>query len=134
MKINTQLVPAFASKLLAHLALGVGFGAAAIAILSAVLPQSALAQSQGSAQQLGDFRTNEPNAFGGSNIGGSGMSLLDLMRNAQGGGPVDPSKFNPDIDTAVEEFRRSQGSPQLQQLNQPPVSPANSDTQSQPTN
>ncbi len=137
MKISTQLVPAFASTRLARLAFGVGLGAVAIALTSAVLPQSATAQSAAdAASPIQDFISpqNERDSFGGSIGGGGNFSVFDLMHNAQGGGTIDANQFsqekNQEIDRAAEEYRRLQ----LQRLNQQPGAPVNAEPQSQQAN
>jgi hypothetical protein len=131
MKKSTQLVPAFASTLLARIALSVGVSAVAIGITSAVLPQPTLAQSVRE-QPLGEFTNpqNERDSLSG-NIGGSNISIFDLMHRAQQGNVRDVNDFmtekRQDLDNAAEVFRRTQ----LEQLgNQQQVSPANSVTTS----
>jgi hypothetical protein len=134
MNKSTQLIPAFASTLLARITLGIGFGAVALGITSVVVPQSALAQT-GTVQPLDDFTTqqNERDPFTGD-IGGGGFNVFNLMHQAQTRGTLDRDEFVSEqkqkLDRATEDFRRLQLQ-QIQRLNQQQTSPV---TTPQPTN
>jgi hypothetical protein len=133
MKISNQLVPGFASTLLARIALGVGVSAAAIAITSAVVPQSASAQPAGSVQPLEDFSNsqNERDPYSGD-IGGGGFNVFNLIHQAQTRGSIGYDEFvseqGRNIDKATAEFRRQQ----LLRLQQQQGSPTDSVTSPQP--
>jgi hypothetical protein len=114
MKISNQLVPAFASTLLARIALGVGVSTVAIA--SIILPQAASAQSApgipGSVQTLPDSsRQNERDTFGG-NLGNGDFNVFSLIHQAQLGSIRDLNEYsqeqNQNINNAAEEFKRRQ--------------------------
>ena len=103
MKISTQSVPAFTSTPFTHLALGVGFGAIAIAITSVVLPQPALAQSAASLRSPSNVTSQQSEQDG---IGQSGdfLNVNDLIHSAQlgTGNLTDP---NQTITDAVANFQ-----------------------------
>jgi len=103
MKISTQSVPAFTSTPFTHLALGVGFGAIAIAITSVVLPQPASAQSAASLRSPSNVTSQQSEQDG---IGQSGdfLNVNDLIHSAQlGTGELtDP---NQSITDAVAKFQ-----------------------------
>lgn len=124
MKISTQSVPKFAPSLLARITLSVGVCGAAIAIASSVLPQSALAQAEGTVNPLQDFAPaqNERDSLGGS-IGDSGFSVFDLIHRAQTGGSITFDEFSTkngqEIQSAADAYRREQ----LKRLNQQQSNP-----------
>jgi hypothetical protein len=130
MNISTKSVSTFASTLLARLVLGFGVCGVAIGITSTLLSQPASALPPASEQPLGDFTnpSSERDSFSG-NIGGSDISIFDLIHRAQTGGLQDSGAFSQDkrreIDSAVDDFRRQQ----LERLGKPaPVAPATTDT------
>ncbi|HEY9676301.1 MAG TPA: hypothetical protein V6D11_32965 [Waterburya sp.] len=136
MKKNPQLVPAFASTLVARIALGVGVSTVAIALTAAVFPQVASAQlTPGSAQPLPDqSRQNERDSFGG-NLGNGDLSIFNLIHRAQLGGLRDMGEFsqeqNQNLNSAAEEYKRRQ----LQLIRQPQQQvPQNSGINPQPEN
>jgi hypothetical protein len=124
MKISTQSVTKFAPSLLARAALSVGVCGAAIAIVSAVLPQSAWAQAAGTVNPLEDFSPaqNERDSLGG-NLGNGGFSVFDMIHRAQTGGSITfdefSSKNGQEIQSAADAYRREQ----LRRLNQQPSNP-----------
>jgi hypothetical protein len=103
MKISTQSVPGFSSTPFTRLALGVGFGAIAIAITSVVLPQPASAQSAASLRSPSNVTSQQSEQDG---IGQSGdfLNVNDLIHSAQlGTGELtDP---NQSITDAVAKFQ-----------------------------
>jgi hypothetical protein len=121
MKISTQSVPGFTSTPFTRLALGVGFGAIAIAITSVLLPQPASAQSAGSVKPLQDLTTqqNEQDSFSGG-FGNGSFSVFNLIHQAQLGTPMDMDEFssqqNQNLTDAAAKFRLEQqrllGNPQ----------------------
>jgi hypothetical protein len=125
MKISTQSVSQFAPSLLARLALSVGVCGAAIAIASSILPQSALAQAEGTVNPLQDFSPaqNERDSLGGSLGGDGGFSVFDLIHRAQTGGSINFDEFSTknaqEIESAADAYRREQ----LRRLNQQQSNP-----------
>lgn len=124
MKTPTLFVPKFISSRSSSLALGVAISTVAIAIASAMMPQSAVAQSQGTVNPLEDInsRQSERDSFTG-NPGGSGLSVFDMIhRSRLGVSDLDEANVQKNLDTATEEFRRQQ----LERLGNPqPVVPVN---------
>ena len=134
MKINNQLVSAFASTQLARMAFGVGISTVAIAIASTILPQTASAQTApgapGNVQPFPDSsRQNERDTFGG-NLGGGDLSIFNLIHRAQlGNGSFDEQEQTRSLNNAAEEFKRKQRA----LINSPqPQLPENPSTNVQP--
>lgn len=154
MKISNQLVPAFASTLLARIALGVGVstvaiavrcpkraiasGAAlcAIALTSIILPQATSAQTAPGTpgNALPDAsRQNERDTFSGS-FGSGDFSLFNLIHQSQLG-TINMEEYsqemNQNLSSEADKFKQQQ----LQLLGKPqPQLPANPDTNLQQQN
>ncbi len=123
MKISTLFVPTLASTLLTPLTLGISISALTVSLSSLILSQPATAQSTERVQPLEDFNNqqNEPDSFSG-NIGGSGLSVFDLIHQYQRGvSSYDETTVKKNLDNATEEFRRQQ----LEQLNNQQLQPTN---------
>ncbi|HBE18040.1 MAG TPA: hypothetical protein DEG17_06550 [Cyanobacteria bacterium UBA11149] len=126
MKIKTQFLAKFAP-----IAAGVGVATFAIAITSAILPQSATAQSADRVKPLEDLnnRQNEQDPL----TGNSGFSVFDLIHSVNQS--VDSEGFadgiNRNLDRATDDLLR-----QREQLlkNRQEVSPTNPPSNSQTTN
>lgn len=120
MKINTLLTPALTSTLFAPLALGMAVG-----ITSAIIPESAIAQSAERVNPLEgmDNRQNERDPLTGT----TGNSVFDFIHQSRF--RVDTDTFNSELDQnldkATQEFRRLQ---RERLRNQQPVQPNNSST------
>ena len=122
MKIKTQFLPK-----LGYIALSVGISTIAMALSSAILPQSATAQSADRVKPLEDInnRQNEQDSLTGT----GGLSVLDLINRSQLS--VDSQGFSDtvdrNLDQATMEFRRQQLESLKNQLeslkNQQQVSP-----------
>jgi hypothetical protein len=128
MKITNPLVPAFASPLLARVALGVGI--CAIALSPVILPQTASAQTApgtpGSA--LPDAsRQNERDTFSGG-FGNGDFSLFNLIHQSQLG-TINMDEYsreiNRNLSSEADKFKQQQ----LQMLGKPQQQlPTNADT------
>lgn len=123
MKIKTLLTPALTSTLFAPLALGMAVG-----ITSAIIPESAIAQTTERVNPLEDMdnRQNERDSLTGT-TGNSGFNVFDFIHRSRLG--VDSEAFNSELDqnldNATQEFRRLQ---RERLRNQQPVQPNNSST------
>ena len=126
MKIKTQFLPRFAP-----IAVSVGVATFAIAITSAILPQSATAQSAERVKPLEDLnsRQNEQDPLTGSN----GLSMFGLIHSVNQS--VDSEGFadgiDRNLDRATQDLLR-----QREELlkNRQQVSPTNPPSNSQTTN
>lgn len=126
MKISTRLVPAFASTLLTPITLGISICAVTLSLTGAILPQAATAQSAEKVQPLEDLnnRQNEPDSLSG-NIGGSGLSVFELMhRYQQGVSSFDEANVQKNLDNATEEYRRLQLEQLTNQQQAQPTTPS----------
>jgi hypothetical protein len=105
MKISTLLTPALTSTLFAPLALGV------VVSISAIIPESAIAQSTERVNPLEDInnRQNERDSLTGT-TGNSGFNVFDFIHRSRLG--VDSEAFNSELDqnldNATQEFRQLQ--------------------------
>ncbi len=136
MKISTNLVPTFSSRLLARIALGVGGSAVAIAITSAVVPQPTYAQAEGTVNPLQDFtkpqNERDPMAIGGSND----FNFYNLIHRAQMGTGdfTDPGKTIDDATARFQRERQQRLESQQQSGNQQMAQPQNSQPLTNPQN
>ena len=105
MKISTLLTPALTSTLFASLGLGV------VVSISAIIPESAIAQTTERVNPLEDLdnRQNERDSLTGT-PGNSGFNVFDFIHRSRLG--VDSEAFNSELDqnldNATQEFRRLQ--------------------------
>ncbi|MEQ9482984.1 hypothetical protein [Coleofasciculus sp. F4-SAH-05] len=122
MKISTLLTPALTSTLFASLGLGV------VVSISAIIPESAIAQSTERVNPLEDInnRQNERDSLTGT-TGNSGFNVFDFIHRSRLG--VDSEAFNSELDqnldNATQEFRQLQ---RERLRNQQPVQPNNPST------
>lgn len=122
MKISTLLTPALTSTLFASLGLGV------VVSISAIIPESAIAQTTERVNPLEDLdsRQNERDSLTGT-PGNGGWNVFDFIHRSRLG--VDSEAFNSELDqkldNATEEFRRLQ---RERLRNQQQVQPNNSST------
>jgi hypothetical protein len=116
MKISTLLTPALTSTLFASLALGV------VVSISAIIPESAIAQSTERVNPLEDInnRQNERDSLTGT-TGNSGFNVFDFIHRSRLG--VDSEAFNSELDqnldNATQEFRQLQRERLRNQPNNP---------------
>ncbi|MCA1992903.1 MAG: hypothetical protein LDL41_12840 [Coleofasciculus sp. S288] len=122
--MSPQLVPAFASRLLSRLALGVSLLAAGISITSAVLTQSASAQTEERVNPLEGLTTGqgERDSITGETSGG--FNPLNLVLCAQTNScSIDFSEFSrnkeQELDATTESFREEFLRLNQQQLRSP---------------
>lgn len=116
MKISTLLTPALTSTLFAPLGLGV------VVSISAIIPESAIAQSTERVNPLEDInnRQNERDSLTGT-TGNSGFNVFDFIHRSRLG--VDSEAFNSELDqnldNATQEFRQLQRERLRNQPNNP---------------